>query len=80
MTKEEILTAAATHREMEVMHHQINIDNYRMAIAEIEQNHAGKPHMEAFAEQLRDLLASSIQEQDKEKVMLKVIQMQLSAH
>ena len=80
MTKQEILTAAATHREMEVMQHQINIDNYRLAIAEIEQNYTGQAHMEAFAEQLRGLLISSTQEQDKEKVLLKVIQMQLSAH
>lgn len=77
MTKQEILTAAATHREMEVMQHQINIDNYRLAIAEIEQSHEGEAHMEAFANQLRDLLTSSIHEQDKEKVLLKVIRMQL---
>ncbi len=78
MTKQEILTAAATHREMEVMQHQINIDNYQLAIAEIEQNYIGVAHMESFADQLRDLLTNSIHEQDKEKVLLKVIRQQLA--
>ena len=73
----DILAAAAEHREREVMHHQINIDNYRRAIAEIEANHAGEPHMEEFADRLRDLLSSSIIEQSKERVMLKVIRDQL---
>lgn len=77
MTKQEILIAAATHREMEVMQHQINIDNYLLAIAEIEQNHSDKDHMQKFAGQLRELLQSSRHEQDKEKVLLKVIRMQL---
>jgi len=76
-TKLEILTTAAEHRESEVLHHQINIDNYTLAIAEIEANHAGEAHMEEFAARLRDLLASSIYEQAKEKVLLKVIKAQL---
>lgn len=78
-TKLGVLTAAAEHRESEVLHHQINIDNYRLAIADIEENHVGVPHMEEFAARLRELLASSIQEQDKEKVLLKVIKAQLEA-
>lgn len=61
------------------MHHQINIDNYRLAIAEIEANYAGVEHMTAFADRLRDLLKSSIEEQDKERVLLKVIKMQLES-
>ena len=36
-----------------------------------------KPHMVAFADRLRELLKSSIEEQDKEKVLLKVIRQQL---
>jgi hypothetical protein len=71
------LTEAAEYREKEVLHHQININNYQRAIAEIEAHHAGKPHMEAFAERLRDLLKSSIEEQEKEAVMVKVIKAQL---
>jgi hypothetical protein len=75
--KDSILKAAAAQREQEVMHYQINIDNYRLAIAEIEQNHANELHMIEFANNLKDLLQSSLQEQAKEKVMLKVIQSQL---
>lgn len=75
--QQKVLTEAAEHREKEVLHHQINIDNYSRAIAEIEAHHAGKPHMESFAERLRELLTSSVQEQEKEAVMLKVIRAQL---
>jgi len=73
----DILTQAVEGREREVMHHQINIDNYRLAVAEIEVNHADDPHMQEFAAHLRDLLASSLVEQTKEKIMLKVIKSQL---
>jgi hypothetical protein len=75
--KTEILQKAAEHREAEVLHHQINIDNYRLALEEIGANHAGDDDMLAFAEQLRQLLASSIREQTKEKILLKVIKQQL---
>lgn len=69
-----ILRTAAEGREREVMHYQINIDNYERAIAEIEANH---PDMADFADHLRGLLASSRVEQAKERVMLKVIRDQL---
>jgi hypothetical protein len=72
-----IIADAYNQRRREVMHHQINIDNYTRAIAEIEANHTDKAHMVEFLERLRDLLASSIVEQDKERVLLKVIGDQL---
>lgn len=68
-----ILTAAVEARAREIMHYQINIDNYSRAIAEIGDD----PAMQDFARQLRDLLASSRVEQAKECVMLKVIRDQL---
>lgn len=71
------LIDAAEHREKEVTHYQININNYTRAISEIETQHAGKPHMEEFANRLRELLKSSIEEQEKELVLLKVIRDQL---
>jgi len=77
MNKKQILVDAVKHRENEVLLHQINIDNYTLAIAEIELNMLDKPHMVAFADRLRELLKSSIEEQDKEKVLLKVIRQQL---
>ena len=42
-----ILTDAYEHRKREVMHHQINIDNYTLALAEIAEKH---PEDEAMAE------------------------------
>jgi hypothetical protein len=74
-----ILTEAHEHRQREVMHHQINIDNYTLAIAEIEANHAGDEQMAEFASRLRELLASSKIEQVKETIMRDVIAKQLGA-
>lgn len=75
--RKQILIDAANHREQEVFQYQVNIDNYSRAIAEIEARHRGIPHMESFAKTLRDLLKSAREEQDKERVLLKVIRDQL---
>jgi hypothetical protein len=72
-----ILTEAYEHRQREVMHHQINIDNYHLAIEEIETKHPEDEVMLEFANRLRDLLASSIIEQAKETIMRDVIAKQL---
>ena len=69
----DILRAAFEQRSRDVMLHQINIDNYRLAIGEC------GPGLADFAAQLEELLASSIREQSKERVMLKVIEQQLEA-
>lgn len=74
-----ILTEALRHRESEVLMHQINIDNYRLALEEIAAKHEGDPHMAEFAARLRDLLASSEIEQRKEIIMRDVIAKQLEA-
>jgi len=75
--RQTILEQAADHRETEVMQHQINIDNYRLAIAEIDANYQGHADMAEFRVRLDDLLQSSIVEQMKEAIMLKVIKAQL---
>jgi hypothetical protein len=72
-----MLTDAHEHRQREVMYHQINIDNYQLAIEEIEAKHPENEVMLEFANRLRDLLASSIIEQAKEIVMRDVIAKQL---
>jgi vancomycin permeability regulator SanA len=72
-----ILTQAVEHREREIMHHQINIDNYRLAIKEIEANHSEDVELQKFSAELKSLLSSSIAEQAKEKIMLKVLKAQL---
>lgn len=74
-----ILTEALKHRESEVLHHQINIDNYRLALEEIATNYADDPHLAEFATRLNDLHDSSVVEQRKEIIMRDVIAKQLEA-
>ena len=77
-TRRDILTAALAGREQEIMHYQINIDNYTLALEELASlpdNEAAE--LAAFAAQLTGLLASEILEQKKSKIMLKVMQRQL---
>ena len=76
--KTEILTSAVEHRRQEVMHYQINIDNYRAAIAEIDENYSDRAEMASFREQLCELLRTSLIEQTKERIMLTVIERQLT--
>lgn len=71
------LTQAAEGRERGVMQYQINIDNFSRAIAEIEANHAHEPHMVEYADHMRELHRTSLIEQAKERVLLKVIRDQL---
>lgn len=78
LTRKEILFATLKGREQEIMHYQLNIDNYTLALEEI----AAMPGDEAaelagFADQIANLLASEILEQKKSKIMLRVIQRQL---
>jgi len=77
MNKTEILTAALEHRNVEVFQHQINIDNYTLAIAEIDTNYADDAAIQEFRARLADLLTSSIIEQRKEIIMRDVIAKQL---
>lgn len=79
MNKLDVLIQALDHREQEVFHHQINIDNYSLALVEIAEKHPDCPHMAEFAERLRHLLESSIIEQRKEIIMRDVIAKQVEA-
>jgi hypothetical protein len=79
-TREKVLSSALEAREQEVMHYQINIDNYIMALDEIGQLPIDeRAELSAFADQLRTLLASEILEQKKAKIMLSVIRKQVNA-
>lgn len=75
----DILIAALEHRNAEVLHHQINIDNYTLALVEIAEKYPDCPHMAEFAERLRHLLDTSIIEQRKEVIMRDVIARQVEA-
>jgi len=77
-TREEILTMSLEARVQEVMHYQINIDNYSIALQKIsEMEPSEQVEMTEFAKQLRDLLASEKLEQKKAKLMLAVLEQQV---
>ena len=78
-TREEVLAMALKAREHEVMMYQINIDNYQLALEEISSlSIEEQSELSEFAQQLRTLLMSEIAEQKKAKIMLKVIQRQVT--
>jgi phytoene/squalene synthetase len=77
-TREEILAASLDARVQEVMHYQINIDNYAIALEEIGNLPLDeRAELSVFANQLRELLASEKLEQKKAQVMLNVIKRQV---
>lgn len=79
MTREEILEISLKAREQEVMHYQINIDNYTIALDEISKMPPDeRAEMATFANQLAELLASEKLEQKKAKIMLAVVQRQIT--
>jgi hypothetical protein len=73
----EILKSALEARQREVVEYQVNIDNFRLAIAKIDAEHGDKPEMLEFSDRLKDLLSSSLTEQLKAIIMLEVIEYQL---
>ena len=78
-TREEILATSLTAREQEVMHYQINIDNYALALDEISRMPPDeRAEMSGFANQLSELLASEKLEQKKAKIMLAVVKRQIT--
>jgi hypothetical protein len=77
-TREEILQINLDAREQEVMHYQINIDNYTLALANISAMPIEeRVELSAFYEQLSNLLVSEKIEKKKTKVMLDVLRQQL---
>jgi len=77
-TREEILAMSLEARVQEVMHYQINIDNYSIALKKIsEMPPSEQVELNAFAKQLQELLTSEKLEQKKAKLMLAVIQEQV---
>lgn len=71
----EILTSSLDARIREVTEYQVNIDNFRAALAHI----GGDAELADFTVQLEGLLASSLVEIRKAQIMLDVIQSQLEA-
>ena len=71
--QKEILEGAYQARIREVTEYQVNIDNYVLALEEIGDD----PSLQEFKKQIAGLLESSILEQKKASVMLRVIRRQL---
>jgi hypothetical protein len=81
MTREEILSSAAAARVQEIMHYQINIDNYTLALEEISQMSSDdQAELSEFASQLSGLLAAEKLEQKKSRIMLAVLQKQVNSN
>ena len=80
-TKQETLKLALAAREDEVLHYQINIDNYAAAMSKIQKQYQGDDAlsvaMRKFYEQLKELHDTSVIEQAKAKLMLDVIREQV---
>ena len=77
-TREEILKSSLGARIQEVMHYQINIDNYCIALEEISKmSDDDRAMLSGFADQLRTLMASEKLEQKKAQIMLTVLQKQV---
>jgi hypothetical protein len=78
-TREQIITAALEGREQEVMHYQINIDNYSLALQQIDLLPLDEQvELREFSMQLKELLISEKLEQKKSKIMLAVMKAQVS--
>lgn len=78
-SREEVLVTALEGRRQEVMHYQINIDNYTLALDEISKlSVEERAELSGFADQLRTLLTSEKLEQKKSKIMLSVIEKQVN--
>jgi predicted esterase YcpF (UPF0227 family) len=75
MEKQEILAQALAARQQEIMHYQINIDNYTLAIEHITAS--GDPELDDFKRHLTSLLATEKLEQKKARIIHDVIQQQL---
>ena len=77
MDRETLLRNALEQRQQAVLEYQINIDNFKAAIEEVRSQYSDDTTLQPFLTQLKELLASNILEQKKEKIMLKVIEDQL---
>lgn len=75
MDKTKILKESLEARINEVLGYQINIDNYKLAIIEIDKS--GDEDLIPFRELLEGLLKSEIIEQKKAKIMLEVLRKQV---
>jgi hypothetical protein len=77
-TKLELLTQNAEMRRASIEAYQMNIDNYTLAVADINENFSDDPEMQAFKARLEELLVTERREQGKEKIMLRALEAQIA--
>lgn len=77
MTRTDILTQALEGRDAELLSYQINIDNYRLAIAKITADHPENDDLAAFREELEARLAEELRQQLRSRIIRDVIADQL---
>ena len=77
-TKLELLTQNAEMRRASIQAYQMNIDNYALAVADINENFADDPEMQAFKTRLEELLVTERREQGKERIMLRALEAQIA--
>jgi hypothetical protein len=77
-TKLELLTQNAEMRRASVEAYQMNIDNYTLAVADINENFSDDPEMQAFKTRLEELLVTERREQGKERIMLRALEAQIA--
>lgn len=78
MNKLETLKAALAGREQEIAEYQINIDNFALAIAKIQKEHAGKRGMREFSKDLKKRLEEGKTEQLKSIIIRDVLAEQIA--
>lgn len=77
-TKLELLTQNAEMRRASIEAYQMNIDNYTLAVADINENFSDDPEMQAFKTRLDELLVTERREQGKERIMLRALEAQIA--
>lgn len=77
-TREEIIAQNAKARRHSVMLYDINITNYELALAVLDEQESLDADDTAYRARLVELLASERRERKKEALMLAVLEAQLS--
>lgn len=74
----EELKLAMEQRQAAYDNYQMNLNNFRLAISEIDTNFSDDTDMQEFKKTLENHVIDTVREQKKEFIMLTVIQKQLS--
>jgi hypothetical protein len=76
--RQKILQDAAEAREQEILMYQINIDNYRSAIAKIQREYPDNEDLQAMRTELITRLVEEEKQQLRSQIIYEVIQEQLT--